>query len=140
MKNSIKTFLVLVLASSTMQVSEAFAQTETAPAKAPEPKKASPEDELIFQSMLSALETNDYAAFIARGDDGVKAMTKEIFAQVHAQMAPRLEAGYATEFFGEAKQRGQRVLLWKMSFVDGSDDLVVGLSLKDDRVTGFRLY
>ena len=92
----------------------------------------------ISAKLFAALENTDYAAFVAAGDAVFQQKLKpEQFAAVAAQLAPMLKAGHAVTYLGELQQKGFRVTLWKLSFRQGGDDLLVTLSLKDGKVGGF---
>ncbi|HVF10272.1 MAG TPA: hypothetical protein VNA16_05690, partial [Abditibacteriaceae bacterium] len=98
------------------------------------------EAQAAFEVLLAAIEANDFAGFVAVGDAAFKAgLTKEAFAQVVAQMAPRLKQGYEATYLGALKQQGYQVYLWKVAFKDEADDLLVKLVMKDGKVSGFFL-
>ncbi|MEH2102821.1 MAG: hypothetical protein V7K76_24360 [Nostoc sp.] len=40
---------------------------------------------------------------------------------------------------GNLKQQGYQVYLWKLTFLDGGDDVLARLSLKDGKIGGFWL-
>lgn len=93
-----------------------------------------------FVVMMSALETDDLAAFVAPGETAfAMAFTQPVFAKISAQMAPRLKKGYQATFLCPMKQRGYDVFLWKLSFKDGGDDLLASLSTKNGKVSGLGL-
>ncbi|MSS72213.1 MAG: hypothetical protein EXS64_12090 [Candidatus Latescibacteria bacterium] len=87
--------------------------------------------------LLSALVNGDFAAFLADGEPPFKALPRERFDAVVAQLSPRFKAGYTVAYLGELKQKGYQVTLWKLSFKDNGDDALATLSLKDGKVGGF---
>jgi hypothetical protein len=94
----------------------------------------------ILKSMLTALEENDYDAFVADGDATfTAAMSKPQLGAVNKLIAPRMEKGYEIILLGELQQQGFRVCLAKLKFNDRGDDTLVKLSLKDGKVGGFWL-
>ena len=94
----------------------------------------------VLDKLLKAVETNDYANFVADGTDAFKAdLTKEILEGVSVQLAPRMKKGYDASFLGELKQQGCQVLLWKVTYKDGGDDTLAKVVLKDGKVAGFWL-
>ncbi|MDV2997793.1 MAG: hypothetical protein N4J56_007498 [Chroococcidiopsis sp. SAG 2025] len=100
-----------------------------------QPKKSVP---TIFTFLMAAIEENNYGNFVAQGNVAFKqGITKEMFTQVSAQLAPRMKKGYSPVFLGELKQQGYQVYLWKLTFLDGGDDFLARLSLKDGEVGGF---
>ncbi|WP_235526408.1 hypothetical protein [Nostoc piscinale] len=93
-----------------------------------------------FTNLINALEQNNYTNFISQGNPAFKeGLTKQIFTHVSEQLAPRLKKGYSSVFLTKLNQQGYQVYLWKLSFKDGSDDIVARLSLKDAKVAGFWL-
>jgi hypothetical protein len=96
-----------------------------------------PEDSAFSAKLITAIETADYAAFVADGDDAFKQMKKEQFDAVAAQLGPKFKGKNEFSFLGELKQKGYRVTLWKVTFKDGGDDALVTLSVKGGKVGGF---
>ena len=89
-------------------------------------------------ALITAIVDKDHAAFKAQGDEMFsKALTKEIFDDVHAKLAPRIKAGYEMTYLTELTRQGQKVTLWKLTFKDGGDDALATLSMKDGKVSGF---
>ncbi len=101
---------------------------------AAEPAK---EDAALSAKLMAAIVKPDYEAFVADGEDAFKQLRKEQFEAFAAKIGPKLAAGHQFTYLGELKQKGYRVTLWKISFPDGSDDLVASLSVKDGKVGGF---
>lgn len=116
-------------------------ESTTPPQKSEDTKqKAETDVQNSLELLLSAIEDNDYAAFSLAVDDTMKAaMTKEVFASVVKQMAPRLKAGYNTTYFGDLKKSDFRVHIWKLEFADKGDDVLAEVSTKDKKVGGFFL-
>ena len=93
-----------------------------------------------LDTLLKAVEANDYDNFVADANDVFKAaMTKQKLDGVSAQLSPRMKKGYQCSYLGELSQKGCRVLVWKLVFKDGGDDMLVKRVLKDDKVAGFWL-
>lgn len=94
----------------------------------------------VLDKLLKAVEAGDYDSFVADGNDTFKAgMTKQMMQGVSGMFAPRLKKGYEYSYLGQLKQQGHAVLLWKITFKDGGDDILAKLTIKDDKVTGFWL-
>ena len=111
--------------------------TPATEASAPQPAK---EAQAAFDVLLAAIQANDFAGFTEVGDAAFKAaLTKAMFEQVCAEMAPRMNQGYEATFLGELKQQGYKVFLWKMAFKDEGDDFLVKLAMEDGKVGGFFL-
>ena len=114
------------------------ASPRAARAAAAPPAVAAAPVEHIFASLLAAIKTDDYAAFVAEGEPAFKAaLTKPMLTEVSAQLAPRLEKGYHVVYLGQLNQHGYLVYLWKLSYTDGGDDSLASLSLKAGKVGGF---
>lgn len=95
----------------------------------------------VMVKLLTAIRTNDYKGFVADGTPKFKAgLTKEIFGELTAHLAPRLKQGYAKFYLGRLNQQGYQVYLWKLTFMDGGDDILVKMVVKDGMIAGFWLY
>ncbi len=93
-----------------------------------------------FDKLMDAVKANDREAFIANGTDAVKkGMTQEIMDAVSKLLSPRLKKGYEATYLCQLKQSGTQVHLWKLSFKDGGDDVIIRIALKDGKVDGFFL-
>jgi hypothetical protein len=101
---------------------------------AAEPAK---EDAGLATKLITALENADYDAFVADGEAPFRQFKKEQFDVVAALLASKLHSGYEVSYFGDLKKQGYRVSLWKISFKNGSDDLLATLSVKEGKVGGF---
>jgi hypothetical protein len=92
----------------------------------------------LLKKMLAAIESNDYDTFVAGGDPAFKAaLTKSLFEEGTTKILPRLGAGYTLNYLGALNQGGFTVHLWKLSFKDGKDDLLVKMAMKDGKIGGF---
>ncbi len=105
--------------------------------KAAEPD---PSVQKIFKKLLTALQSNDRDAFLADATDAVKkGVTEQVMEGLNKQLGSRLKKGNEATYLCQLKQRGLQVHLWKMTFKDGGDDVVVRVALKDGKVDGFFL-
>ena len=96
--------------------------------------------ETTLRNMLTALQKNALADFVADGDASFKSgMTQQMLVSVSSQFGPRLAGGYTTTFFGTLNQQGYTVYLWRLTFKDGHDDRLVTMAVKDGKVAGFFL-
>src|SRR4051812_6539236 len=96
--------------------------------------EASKEDTAMALKLITATEKLDYEAFVS---DSARPLPKEQFEAVATTLAPRLQAGHELSYLGALNQRGLRVTVWKLSFKDGGDDLLVTLGVKDGKVGMF---
>jgi hypothetical protein len=95
------------------------------------------EDAGLATKLITAIENADYDTFIADGEAPFRQFTKVQFDVVAALLAPKLHSGYEVSYFGDLKKQGYRLSIWKISFKDGSDDLLATLSVKEGKVGGF---
>jgi len=92
----------------------------------------------ILNTLLAAIVTNNYDALVANAAPALKTrITKETFAQVSTQLSPRLKNGYKPQYLGSLKQQGVEVLLWKITYQDGGDDMLARLVILENKVAGF---
>lgn len=87
--------------------------------------------------LVSAIASDDYAAFVADGSAAFQGLKKDQFESVVAQIGSRLKGGYDLAYLGDLNQRGYQVTLWRIRFKSGGDDLLATLSMKDGKVGGF---
>ena len=89
-------------------------------------------------TLLTAIATNNYDALIANAAPALKSrITTETFTQVSTQLSPQLKKGYKLQYLGSLKQQGVEVLLWKITYQDGGDDMLARLVIQENKVAGF---
>jgi len=94
--------------------------------------------ERTLDTLLTAIATNNYDVLVANAAPALKSrITRETFAQVSAQLSPRLKKGYKPQYLGSLKQQGVEVFLWKITFQDGGDDFLARLVIQENKVAGF---
>lgn len=94
----------------------------------------------LLNNLLTAVEANDYEAFLKDATPEVKAaLTKQMLEGVSAQVAPHMKKGYEVLYLGNLTQQGCEVHLWKLTYRDGHDDTLAKLVLKNGKVAGFWL-
>jgi hypothetical protein len=94
----------------------------------------------VLDKLLSAVEANDYANFVANGTEAFKAeVTKQVFESVSTQIAPRMKDGYKVIYLGELEQQDYQIHLWRLEYKDGGDDTMAKLVTDDGKVAGFWL-
>lgn len=119
-----------LLAFLTVSASMAAAQGQT--------PKVDEATQKIYEKLLEAVKTADKDAFVANGTDAVKeGTTQQVMDALEKQLGSRLKKGYESTYLCQLKQSGHQVYLWKLTFKDGGDDLVVRMALKDGKVGGF---
>jgi hypothetical protein len=93
-----------------------------------------------FDKLIGAVKANDRDAFIAEATDVVKkGVTEEVMDVISKQLGTRLKKGFEAAYLCQLKQGGRQVHLWKVTFKDGEDDVVIRVVLKDGKVDGFFL-
>jgi hypothetical protein len=94
----------------------------------------------VLDKLLNAVEVNDYTGFVADGNEAFKAeVTKQVFGDVSTQIAPRLKKGYKAVYMGELEQQDHQIHLWRLEYMDGGDETMAKLVLKDGKIAGFWL-
>jgi hypothetical protein len=102
--------------------------------------QAPPQFEATLKKMLTALESNAPADFVAEGDPAFQAaIIPPMFNNLSRQLGTRLKNGYTATYLAELKQQGYTVYLWKLGFSDSGDDVLVTMAIKDGKVGGFWL-
>ena len=87
--------------------------------------------------LVSAIASDNYAAFVADGNAAFQGLKKDQFESVVSQLGSKLKAGYDLAYLGDLNQRGYLVTLWRIRFQNGGDDLLATLSMKEGKVGGF---
>jgi hypothetical protein len=87
--------------------------------------------------LVSAIVSDNYAAFVADGNAAFQGLKKDQFESVVSQLGSKLKSGYDLAYLGDLNQRGYLVTLWRIRFQNGGDDLLATLSMKDGKVGGF---
>lgn len=103
-----------------------------------ETPQADPALQKTFEKMLAAIKDGDRDAFVADGSEAVKkGTTAQVIKVLKDTVGGRLQSGYTATYLCSLKQAGHQVNLWKLSFKDDDDDLVVRIAMKDGKVGGF---
>ncbi len=93
-----------------------------------------------FDKLIAAVKAGDREAFVADATAAVKeGMTKELMKKLKDGIGSRLRGGFEATYLCEVKQEGYQVYLWKATFKDAGDDVIVRLVLKKGKVAGFFL-
>jgi len=93
----------------------------------------------VATKLVSAIASDNYAAFVMDGNAAFQALKKDQFESVVSQLGSKLKSGYDLTYLGDLNQRGYQVTLWRIRFNNGGDDLLATLSMKDGKVGGFWL-
>ena len=94
--------------------------------------------EALMKKLMTAVESNDYASFVADSIPEFKGnVTPQIVEGVSKQLASRMKEGYECVYLAELKQSEFKVYLWKVVFKDGGDDELIKMVVRDGQVAGF---
>ena len=90
------------------------------------------------QKLLEAIAANDYDAFVANAAPELKTnITKESFTEVSTDLSPDLKKGYELVYEGSLQERGAEVFMWKVTFKDSGDEILLRMVLQGNKVAGF---
>ena len=104
----------------------------------PCPAQAPAMPEALMKKLMTAVESNDYAAFVADSIPEFKgSVTPQIVEGVSKQLASRMKEGYECVYLTEMKQSEFKIYLWKVVFKDSGDDALIKMVIRDDQVAGF---
>jgi len=107
----------------------------TAPARAG--GTAPPDVEKAMKKMIEAVKDESYDAFLADADANLKKhLGRQQFEDTCGRYTQALQKGYTLDYFGQLKQRGMAVYIWKVSVPGEPEDALVKLVMKDGKVTG----
>ncbi len=105
----------------------------------PEPDRRKESAEVAAR-VLKAVQAQDFEAFVALGDKGVRKMRAEDFQSLAERHASRLRLGHELRPLGERWRGAVLVSRWKLIFKDGGPDAVLTLGVRDGRVASFVIF
>ena len=94
----------------------------------------------VAARVLEAVKTQDYRAFVALGDKGVRKMRAEDFQALVQRHASHLSSGHELQPLDERWRGGVFVRRWKLIFKDGSRDAILTLGVREGRVATYTLF
>lgn len=100
------------------------------------PPDSSPRKEAVAEvkRFLAAARESNYGAISSGDDPTFSAVTRQQFEAFAAEFGKRLNGCTGVSLLGVLKKGDEQVALWKVAFGDGSDDLLLSLCMRDDRV------
>lgn len=102
---------------------------------------APPEAEKALNKLIDAVKAESYEAFIADADANVKKqLSRQQFEGLCGLYTKPLKKGYTMEYFGQLRQRGMAVYVWKFTVPGGQEDVLVRLALKEGKVAGVQVF
>ena len=89
-----------------------------------------------IRRIVAAIGANDRAEFLRHANDDLRrAVTHELWEQ-NNQIAPHLNAGYKPTHVRRGEEEGFDVNVWKLSFEDGSSDVMLRLVTRGEQLAG----
>ncbi len=90
-----------------------------------------------IQKLVSAIKSSDVDAFCGSlTPDFASEMTPKAVAELIDQLSPAMAAGYSTHGLGSLQQDGMTVLIYKISLIDGGNDLLLRAVMDGDKIAG----
>ncbi len=97
--------------------------------------------ERVLLKMIEAVKAQSYDDFLTDADAKLKSQfSRQQFEGICGLYTAPLRKGYRLEYLGQLRQRGALVYLWKVSVVDGQDESLVKLAMKDGKVSGVWVF
>lgn len=97
--------------------------------------------ERVLLKIIEAVKTQSYEDFLTDADAKLKSQfSRQQFEGICGLYTAPLRKGYRLEYLGQLRQRGAFVYLWKVSVVDGQDESLVKLAMKDGKVSGVWVF
>ena len=94
--------------------------------------------ERVLVKMIEAVKAESYDDFLTDADAQLKSnLSRQQFEGLCGLYTAPLRKGYKFEYLGQLRQRGMSVHLWKIAVVDGQDEGLIRLVLKDGKTYGF---
>jgi hypothetical protein len=115
----------------------ALALSLSAPRAARAEAAAPAEAEKLLLRLIEAVKAESYDAFLADADANMKKqLSRQQFEGLCGLYTKPLKQGYALSYFGQLRQRGMAVYVWKVAAPGAPDEALVRLWLKDGKVGG----
>jgi hypothetical protein len=94
--------------------------------------------ERVLVKMIEAVKDQSYDEFLTDADAQLKSnLSRQQFEGLCGLYRSSLRKGYRYEYLGQLRQRGMPVYLWKIAVVDGQDEGLIKLVMKDGKAYGF---
>jgi RNA polymerase sigma factor (sigma-70 family) len=132
-KFAISVAAAIVLAAGVTNVA---ISSVTAPVDRTSAGEATVQETAFAKNVMESIVNEDYQAFIADGDRGMKTIKESQFKALCVQRVSQLKGGYHVIFLGVMMENNMRVSLWKISYDDHSDDDVLHLAVSGGKISG----
>jgi hypothetical protein len=101
---------------------------------------APPEAARLLGKLIEAVKAESYDAFLADADANMKKqLSRQQFEGMCGMYTKPLKKGYTLDYFGQLKQRGMAIYVWKVAASDTPDETLVRLCVKDGKVCGVKV-
>ena len=99
---------------------------------------AAPADaQRLVTKMIDAVVVQSYDAFLADADANLKKnLSRQQFEGLCGLYSQPLKKGYKLDYFGQLKQRGYVVHVWKIATTGAQDEALIRMAVKDGKVGG----
>jgi hypothetical protein len=95
------------------------------------------EAEKLLLRLIEAVKAESYDAFLSDADANMKKqLSRQQFEGLCGLYTKPLKQGYTLSYFGQLRQRGMAVYVWKVAAAGAPDEALVRLWLKDGKVGG----
>lgn len=106
-------------------------------ARAASPGSAPPEAQRLVLRMIEAVKAESYDAFLADADAKLKKeLSRQQFEGLCGLYTKPLKNGYVLDYFGQLRQRGFIIHVWKISATGVQDEALIRMAVKDGKVGG----
>ena len=93
--------------------------------------------ERVLVKMIEAVKAQSYDDFLTDADAKLKSQfSRQQFEGICGLYTAPLRKGYRLEYLGQLRQLEAFVYLWKVSVVDGQDESLIRLVIKDGKASG----
>lgn len=95
-------------------------------------KAATPDPEVqrTYDRVVTAIQSADREAILTNATPQMhEALTAQVMANLAGDQGRRLKAEHEATYLTDLTQRGHRIHLWKLTFKDGGDDIILRLVL-----------
>jgi hypothetical protein len=98
---------------------------------------APPDAEKLLAHLIDAVKAESYDAFLADADANMKKrLSRQQFEGLCGLYSKPLRKGYTLTYFGQLKQKGASVYVWKVASAGAPEEALVRLWVKDGKVAG----
>lgn len=98
---------------------------------------APPDVDKLLVHLIDAVKAESYDAFLADAEANMKKrLSRQQFEGLCGLYTKPLRKGYTLTYFGQLKQKGTGVYVWKVASVAAPDEALIRMWVKDGKVAG----